>query len=182
MKTFSEFLFESWSTSSSEEHKNKHHDQVHKILTNAYKAAGGYGGHKSDSAEEHAAISADIHHSNHVLKVNHVNGHVTSVAIYKQQHGRKLIALGHDNSVLGRTHLHKLVHEDNKQKRSWAELSGAAEHLYKKHDVPAVSNEHAEHLTNKVIHTKNTDGSYVRAINGVHHTKTIYGHPQLKES
>lgn len=179
MQTFSQFIAESWSTSDSVTHKQKYHDQVHKLLSDSYKPAGGYGGHESGSPEEHAAISADIHHPNHILKVNHVGGKVTSAAIYKKQHGRKLIALGHDGSVLGRTHTHKLVSEDHKMKRSWGEVSGAVEHLYKKHNVPAVSNAHAEHLTGKVIHSKNSDGSYVRTIGGHHHVKTIYGHPQI---
>lgn len=179
MQTFLQFITESWSTSDDAAHKQKYHDQVHKILSDSYVVAGGYGGHTSGSFEEHAAISADIHHPNHILKVNHVNGKVTSAAIYKKQHGRKLIALGHNGSVLGRTHLHKLVAEDTKHKRSWGEMSGAAERLYKTHEVPVVSNKHAEQLTGKIIHSKNPDGSYVRTIGGHHHVKTIYGHPQI---
>ena len=179
MKTFRQYLDESWATDDSGEHKAKYHDQVHKLLSTSYKTIGGYGGHDSGSEGEHKAITADIMHPHHILKVNSVHGNVTSAAIYKKEHGRKLIALGTDGSQQGKIHANRIISEDNKHKRSWAEVSGAVEHLNKKHGTPDIPNELAEKLTGKVILKHNADNSYDRTIGGQIHTKRLMGHPKL---
>lgn len=181
MLSFSQFnssLIERWITSDDHSEKSRHHDEIHSILKSSYKDIGGYGGHGHNTKAEHEAISSDIHNPNHIIKINRHDDKITSAAIYKKQHGRKIIALGTNGTIKGKQHLNDMIKSDHTQKRAWGELSGAAEHLYRKHGAPEISSHQVEHLTGKTVLQHNPDNSYVRRIGGELHTKRLLGHPQ----
>lgn len=73
-----------------------------------------------------------------------------------------------------------LKNEDIKMKRSWSEVSGAAEVLIKRAGAVPVSNKFAEILTGKRVLELDDDGyHYTRLIQGEPHTKIIYGFVDL---
>lgn len=163
-----------------EQHREKHRSEIHDILHKAYSHPdiGGYGGLKSGSKEESDAIHHDITHSN--IKAVKRDGKITAVALYKNSHGRKAIAMGTDGSHQGKKDFKHVLHDDHKQKRSWAEVSGAPEHIFTKHGFPKVSNKEAAHLTGKKdVRPHPTDPhKYTRKIGSGDHEKTIMGYPK----
>lgn len=162
-----------------EVHREKHREEIHKILHKSYSHPdiGGYGGIKSGSKEESDAIHHDITHSN--IKAVKRNGKITAVNLYKDKHGRKLIAAGTDGSDQGKHDWRKVVHDDHHQKRAWAEVSGSVEKAFHKTGMPKVSNERASHLTGKSDVRKHADGhTYTRKIGDGDHDKVIMGHPK----
>ena len=159
-----------------EKHREDHRKEIHHMIHKSYEALGGYGGHKSGSKEESDAIHHDISHS--VIKATKRNGKITSVNMYKKQHGRKSIASGTDGSEQGKKDWKKTKLEDHEHKRAWGEVSGAAEHLQRKMGVPVVPANKAGKLLNKDV-TPHKDGEhYERKIGGEVHTKVIMGHPK----
>lgn len=184
MKLFKEYLEErviSIGLSSDQEHqREKHRGEIHDLLHKAYShpSIGGYGGHESGSKEESDAIHHDISHS--IVKATKRDGKITAVNLYKNQHGRKLIAAGSDGSEKGKEDWKKINHEDHKEKRSWGEVSGAVEKLQNKVGVPKIPAKHAEKLLGKkVTHSKEDEFKYTRKIGGHDKEKTIMGHPKI---
>lgn len=84
--------------------------------------------------------------------------------------------------MTGKKDIKKTMDDDNKQKRSWAETSGAIEHMNKKLGTPVVPNKHAEKLTGKTDIEHDANGShYTRKIGDERHRKIIMGHPKLEQ-
>jgi hypothetical protein len=190
MLSFSEFLAEETLNErylsigfnkSHEHHREAHRQEIHDILRKSYShpTIGGYGGHASGSKEESDSIHHDITHSN--IKAVKRNGHVTAVQLYKDQHGRKGIAMGTDGSMRGKLDWRGITKDDHKEKRAWAEVSGAPEHTYIKMGYPKVSNTHAAKLTGKKdVRPHPTDPhKYTRKIGAGDHEKVIMGHPKV---
>lgn len=162
--------------------REKHRHEFFNILRNSYSSPelGGYGGHKSGSDEEHRAIHDDISKSK--IKATKRDGKITTVALYKDQHGRKLIAGGTDGTPQGKADFKKARAEDitHKDRHSWAEVSGKLTHIMNNMGSPKVPSSHAAHLTGKKILATSDDGhEYTRDIAGHPHAKRIYGHPKI---
>lgn len=160
-----------------EKHRETHAQHIHDILHSSYREAGGYGGHKSGSQEEYDAIMSDIRHPNHIIKTVVRGGKPTTAIVYKKHRGRKIIAVGTDNSDRGKADLKGILKDDRNLQRSWGEVSGALEHVTSKMGFPKVPASKATELTGKP--TKEIDQyKYTRNIGGTERTKTIIGTPK----
>jgi hypothetical protein len=177
MQSFSQFISERYITTTDPDLKRKHADDVHTMLRNSYKSVDGYGGLGSGSKEEHEAIHKDLHDPHVIMKLHKKEGKALSVSLYKKQRGRKLIAAGTNGTDEGKASLHRIVKDDNKDKRAWGEVSHSMEKVYDKHKMPTVSSDKAEELTGKKIIRKHGDDHYDRLIGGHERTKVIKGHP-----
>ncbi len=164
-----------------EQHREKHRQEIHDLIHKSYKGVSkddpdeGYGGHKSGSKEESDAIHHDITHSK--IKAIKRDGKISAVNLYKTQHGRKSIASATNGTEQGKKDWKQIKHEDNKEKRAWGEVSGAAKAVQKKMGVPVVDTKHAERLIGKKVNIKDKE-SYTRKIGGKEHEKSIMGHPK----
>ena len=160
-----------------EQHRERYRQQFHDMLRHSYSKIGGYGGLGSGSDEESHAIHHDITHAS--IKATRRGENITSLVMYKKQHGRKSIAVGTNGSEQGKRDFLKTAREDNTHKRSWAEKSGAPEAIAKKIGIPAVPASQAEKLTGKKVEPHDDGVHYTRNIGGHPHTKAIYGHPKI---
>lgn len=159
--------------------REHHRQQIHDMIQKAYSHPdlGGYGGLKSGSAEESEAIHKDI--SSSVIKAVARDGKITSVNLYKKQHGRKSIASATDGTEQGKKDFMKTKIEDNEMKRAWGEVSGKVEHIHKKIGSPDIPASRAGELLGKEV-TPHEDGvHYDRKIGADMHTKKMVGHPKL---
>ncbi len=162
---------------SHEKYREQHRTDIHDMLKTSYSKLGGYSGHTSGSPEESKAIHHDV--DNSMIKATRRNGKITSVSMYKNKHGRKLIAAGTDGSEQGKKDYKKTVIDDHNQQRSWGEVSGAIEHIKRKIGVPIIHNKHAEKLTGKEVEIHPDEEHYTRKIGNHPHTKVIMGHPKV---
>ncbi len=177
MIKFKEFLAEHWVTTDSPKEKSHYANAIHDMLSSSYHSVGGYGGLGSGTDKEKEAIHQDIHHPDHIIKLKKRKGVPHAVAIYKKHHGKKLIAAGTNGTDQGKADLHRMVKDDNHDKRAWGEVSHAMEHLFKKHGHPEIPNQEAGKLTGKEIVQHNPDNSYDRTLgDGKLHTKRLMGH------
>lgn len=181
MKTYKEFISERVLSiginPKHEIHREKHRQEIHDILRNAYEPIGGYAGLKSGSSEESEAIHGDI--SNSLIKATKRNGKISSVSVYKPQHGRKAVAIGTDGTPQGKKDFLKTAIEDNEQKRAWGEFSGAIEHIGKKIGMPILPASKAKELTGKSDIEPDEDGEhYTRKIGLERRRKLAMGHPK----
>lgn len=185
MKTFKQYISErvvnSFDGSNRDEVLSKHGKDLHDMISKSYEYAGGYGGHKTGSQEEHDAIHSDLSNHKHILKITTRNGKATNVNIYKNQHGRKSIGAATDGSKQGVTDFKKTKQEDMRPERhAWAEVSDKAEHVVKKLGAKEVDVKHAAKLTGKEI-TPTTGNRYKRKIGGTDHEKVIVGNPKIPD-
>ena len=157
-----------------EKYREHHRNDIHDILHSSYKTVdGGYSGKGSGSKEESDAIHNDI--TNSLIKATKKDGKITAVSLYKNQHGRKLIALGTNGTEEGKKDIRKISHEDNSHKRAWGEYSGAAEKMTRKIGMPQIPSSEAEKLIGKKVTLLNKD-RYKRKIGHEEHEKTLLGH------
>ena len=162
--------------SKDEHHREKHRQEIHDMIHKAYSHPdiGGYGGIKSGSKEESDAIHKDI--SNSMIKATKRNGKITAVNLYRNQSGRKSIASATDGTEQGKKDWIKTKTDDNKQKRSWGEVSDKVEHLQKKLGVPVIPVDKAKELIKKDMTPIGKEGHYTRKIGGEDHRKLAMGH------
>lgn len=152
--------------------------EIHDILRKSYETIGGYSGLPSGSEDESKSIHSDISHS--MMKVVTRDGKVSSVVLYKPQHGRKAIAVGTASSKRAKMDYKKTAEDDIKQKRSWAEVSGAPEAIQRKLGAPTVPSSEAEGLLGKKVRLINRE-RYARMIGGSEKEKVIMGHPKREK-
>lgn len=180
MKTFRDYLEERVLSiglnPDHEKFRSSHEDEIHDAIHRSYAEIGGYGGHKSGSKEESDAIRSDIRNKNHIIKATRRNGKVNSATIYKKQHGRKMIALGSDGTNQGKSDIRKSLSDDNKMKRSWAEVSKAAKKAMERTGFPKHTSQIAKDIIKKDDIEVVNDTEYSRKIGGNRMTKTIMGH------
>lgn len=160
-----------------EHHREKFRNQMHDMLRASYASIGGYGGRGSGSEDESKAIHDDI--SNSQIKAVKRGDKLTAVRLYKAQHGRKGIAVATDGTQQGKRDMLKASEEDKKLKRSWSEVSGAPEKIFKRMGFPTVPAAHAEKLIGKKVEIQPDGEHYTREIGGHKHTKVILGYPKL---
>lgn len=154
--------------------KLKYADEVWDILQKSYQKIGGF-----KSAEN----VQDLIDKSSLWKMVRKNDKIVAVAIYKDQRGRKSIAMGAEvgpdgkATKEGRDAIMSIIIEDIKLKRSWSEVSGAAEHLKVKQGATRIPNKYAAELTGKEIIELNPDGyHYIRMIAGKPYEKIIVGY------
>lgn len=177
MLTFKEFLLHERKRLISP--KESHRHEIHDIIKSSYKRIGGYRGLGHGSEEESKAIHADISHPDHTIRAVKHKGKLVSAVIYRQHHGRKVIAAGTDGSPHGKIGLRRSLSIDHKRKRAWGEFSGAAEKLVKKTGMPKITaTTAAKHISSPITPSHDDPHSYTREISGTHMSKTAYGHPR----
>lgn len=170
MKKFDEFLDEHVVNVWTPQDRAKHLPLVWNMMQKSYEKAGGF--HSADSPE-------DLMQKSKLWKLHRKGGEVTAAVIYKDLHGRKVIAGGTNGSEEGKMGLMHINDEDIKKHRAWGEFSGAMEHIMKKHGAKYISHAHAEMLTGKPVLKKHDDGiHYDRDIGGNIHTKALMGYPE----
>ena len=132
-------------------------DEIWKILEISYEAIGGFLG---------ADNKQDLIDKTYLAKCVRRGGNIIAVTLYKDQRGRKMFAAGSNGTRDGKLELMKLLQDDISLRRSWAEVSGALEHITinKLGGIP-IPNSFAEELTGKTILSYNPDGfHYTRMI------------------
>jgi hypothetical protein len=161
-----------------EQYREKHRQEIHDMIRNAYShpSVGGYGGLKSGSEEESKSIHDDI--SSSLIKMTRRGDKISAVNLYKKKFGRKSIASATDGTEQGKKDLRKNKLEDHEMKRAWGEVSGAPEAIGKKMGVPVISVEKMKKLTGKHLTPKGDTGHYERSIGGQPHVKIGMGHPK----
>jgi hypothetical protein len=145
-------------------------DQVWHMLQHAYKEIGGF---------LSAANVDELTETPGLWKITTRKDHVSAVVIYKESHGRKLIGAATDGTSEGKNGLMMILREDRDLKRSWAEVSGRMEGLYRKMGAQPIPNSESHRLTGKRILDLDDDGiHYTRLIAGHPHVKALYGNPK----
>lgn len=146
----------------------KYLDEVWAILERSYASIGGF---KSVPNKESLIKETDF------WKLVKKDNKIVAVVLYKFKHGRKSIGAGTDGTQLGKESLYKIFLEDLQQVRSWAEVSGASEHIKTKMGYFKIPNKYAGEILGKDIDSLDPDGyHYTRLINGEPHTKVLVGH------
>lgn len=129
MKSFKEVLSERFVNLIHPHHdaeKDKHAEHVHNMLKKAYEPIGGLHGNGFKDVEDmKKSIPFWKLHKNKEGKVN-------AVSMYKDKHGRKMVALASDGTHEGKAGLARIVHDDVKRKRAYSEISGPAIGFHKK--------------------------------------------------
>src|ERR1035441_1892353 len=111
------------------------------------------------------------------------NGLITAVMIEKEQFGRKSIAVGSDGTAPGKQDVKMLMKNAITSKRTWAEVSGAPEAIYRNFGAIPIESKYAEILSKHSVVSYNEDGyHYTRLFNGHPKEKIIYGVAILQPS
>jgi hypothetical protein len=164
MQRLNDFLFEHIVNLFSADEKKKYVDVVWDILERTYAPIGG-----SNLGSKNLLMQ-----DSSIWKLVRKNDSIVAVGIYKDKLGRKGIVFGSDGSLEGRRSVVKLMQEDLKMDRSWAEVSGKPEEVMLHSGGIPVPNIHAEKLTGKKILSLNPDGfHYTRMIGDTEHEKMI---------
>ena len=160
-------------------YRQSHENDIFNIMRKSYaNVEGGYGGRGVGNDDEAEDLRKDIRNPDHIIKAVKRGGKITAVTIYKKRFGRKTIAIGTDGTPQGKLDVKKTMMDDNKMKRSWAEVSGAPEAINRKIGFPVVPSSHAKELTGKPdVRIRNKE-RYVRKIGTSDHEKVIMGYPK----
>lgn len=184
---YKEFLIERVINLHTIEDKIKYAEPVWDMLERSYKKIGGF---KSASSVEELANDPGY------WKIVRRGDRITAVTIYKKvpkTKNYKLVASATETvfdpesgnyrtTPQGLSDFKMIRTSDIKTKRSWAEVSGAAEHLLLKAGGKPISNEYAEFLTGKKVLELNDDGyHYTRLIQGEPYEKIIVGFVNLSD-
>lgn len=154
---------------------NQYKDEVYNLLQQAYAPIGGLLG-----IENADRLVADTDFWKLCVK----GGKVVAATTYTYKRGgRKLIAAGTDGSQEGKQWLYKILDEDIrfKDRRAWAEVSGAMEHIYinKNGAIPIPATIAQKIMKDKLFIKIHDDGyHYDRMIAGEVHTKILVGNPK----
>jgi hypothetical protein len=168
-----EILLEHYVNLIDPDEKWKYVDLVWDMLDKAYAQIGGF---KSATSKE------DLIQGTHLWKLTRRAGKITSVMIYKDQNGRKMIGMATDGSIQGKKDVSNVASDDVKLRRAWAEASGPAEKFLVKHGAIPIHAKFAKQLTGKEIIGYDVDEiHYTRLILGEPKTKAIYGFPSVSD-
>lgn len=150
--------------------KEQYVDVVWDMMQQSYQPVGGF---KSATSPDHLIDTTGM------WKLVRRDGKIVAAKLYKDQHGRKSVAGGTDGSEQGKTDLKKLILDDMKQRRAWAEVSDKMTHIYLNRGAIKIPNKYAAELTGKEIIDLDPDGyHYTRLIQGTPHEKLIVGFPK----
>lgn len=147
--------------------------QAHDVIKKSYSdpKLNGYLGLGSGTKEESDAIHSDLSNPNHHIQATIDRGEITSVIIKRKERseevkGRKLIALGTDNTEKGKKDIKRLLRQGIKRQNFNAELSGGAEKLIiGKMKAPIIPAKEVGKIIKKDV-TPVDDTTYERSIGG----------------
>ena len=173
MKTFIEYITESYINLSMDDEKKKTYaNQVFDILQKSYAKIGGIHGSGFSSPE-------DMIQNIPYWKLFKRNDKIIACVLYKDRSGRKLVALGSDGSSEGKNIAKRMLRDDIERNRAYGEVSDAVlrylQNTYgdelDKFLIPA---KEAGKILNKEV-TPTGIYTYRRLIGGVEHEKAMYG-------
>jgi hypothetical protein len=154
-----------------EDNKDKYGEDVWNILQKSYESIGGF---------KTAANLDELKEKSGMWKIVKRGDDITAVRIYKDQFGRKGIAMGSDGTTKGKKDTLMLCKDDIKFGRAWAETSGAPERLMFKFGAKPIPAYFAPYLVKKHILSVEDDGyHYTRLIDGHPHVKIIMGNATI---
>lgn len=124
---YSDLIIESYKNILKNEHDNRQRyaTDVWEILQDSYKEIGGIKGNGFKSIE-------DMIDNIPLWKLCVRGGEVTAVMMYKDNHGRKSVAMGTDGSAMGKKDLANMLRDEYKTKRAYAEISGGSLKFHQK--------------------------------------------------
>ena len=172
MKTFTEYLTESYVNITSEHEKEVYAEQVFEILQKSYAKIGGIHGSGFSSPE-------DMIKNIPYWKLFKRNDKIIACVLYKDTNGRKLVALGSDGSDEGKNVAKRMLRDDIEHDRAYGEISDAVLRYLQKtygdelHKFLVPSKE-VGNILNKDV-TPTGTYTYKRSIGGVEHEKAMYG-------
>lgn len=103
---------------------DKHADEAHAQLVSSYASQGGIHGNGFKSPSDLKNLD--------MVKLHIKDKKIVSGAYYKDKGGRKRVAVSTDGTEAGKHSALKVMHDDLKQKRSYAEVSGRSLSVGKK--------------------------------------------------
>jgi len=186
MITFKSYLDESYKNllPGDEAEKEKHKEDVFKMLQDSYRSQGGLAGRGFKSPDDMVKNIPfwKLHHNN--------KGELTHAVLYKDKLGRKAVALGTNGTAEGKARLTNTMGKE--LGRSHIEISGSALNFYKKNIGPILPIAHTREQVKKMYpdediqapkhddpellaHPELKDHLYVRNIGGESHTKVSAG-------
>lgn len=149
--------------------KEKYFTEISDLINETYDSIGGFVGDINEFLTD-----------KYFWKLVKRNGKIVAGKIYKGLRGRKSVCGFTDGSFLGKIELKNIVKEDIKLGRSWVEVSGNMENVYK-YSAKATPMSRTEveiimKLINKEIISWESDNiHYSRIIKGKKLTKVMYG-------
>lgn len=159
------------------EDKQLYIDAIANMLHQAYAPIGGF---KDIKDIEGVKVELTrIAQSPGIWKLMKRDGEIVTSALYKfTPAGRKALAVATDGTTTGKKGLMMIKADDVKMKRSYAEVSGAMEHIMvNKMGSKKLTAEEAMIVLGGKDITPSADGyHYTRLINGVAHEKIMVGH------
>lgn len=158
--------------------KNKYKEEAYSILQDAYQSVGGLKGNGFESPD-------DMVENIPFWKLSIREGKVNAILMYKDKHGRKRVAMATDGSKKAKEDLAKMLIDEYKTKRAYAEISDNSLRFHKKIlgdelDTISIPSEDAMEILNDPEKTRIIDDEpyeYLRLINGTWVTKRMVGNP-----
>lgn len=165
---YSEIINERYVNLTDFDQKREYAPRVLELIDLAYARIGGHIGLKSVDQ-----LLSDTG----MWKLVRKNGIIILAVVYKENQGRKLVAVGHDGSKEAKDALKQIIAEDIKMNRMWAEVSGSMATFCLNNGLPVVPNTNVGELLGKEIISKDGEYKYTRVIGGSPHEKIIVGYP-----
>lgn len=170
---FREILAEHYVNCLTPEDKAPYAERVFHLIQTAYANIGG-----NCNITDIASLCEDTG----MWKLVRRDGEIVFAAIYKDRQGRKFVAIGHDGSKPAKGELRKLITQEIKMHKSWAEVSGAMARIMLGTGISAIPAEKAGEILGKEILAYGDDGfSYTRIIAGKVYQKVLVGYPNGEE-
>ena len=157
----------------------KYADRVWEMLNKAYEPIGGLRGSGFSSKEEMIATIP-------LWKLKRRGDEILAVAMYKENAGRKRVAVATNVTLEGKKALQDIFRQDFKQKRSWVEISGPSLRFLQKtfgDELPEfeMTPEQVQELLPDTKITPTGEGNmYTREIGGKQMEKLALGNPNVE--
>lgn len=137
MKTYREFLNESFVNLKTPQERMKVADEVMDLVAHTYKDIGGMMGSQKENLVNTPGL----------WKLVRKDGKIVAGVLYRDtDHGRKIRLIFHDGTDQGKFWVKKIVNEDIQRDRAWGEVSGALEKVMMKMGAKPVSNKRAQSI------------------------------------
>lgn len=181
MKTFTTFLTERFVSCFSPKDRMPYAKQAFKMLNDAYVYLGGLLGAKTfDEFVKNYVNEPEIK----MWKMVKRGDKITAIRIYKDNNGRKTVAMASTPDEQGKKDISMICQEDYnlKDRHTWEEVSGKAlTFALKKGAIVYPVAVAQELMPNKQLKAKEDGFFYTRKIKGSLHTKCLIGYPPKGE-